>query len=94
MGAMIKTALIEIARMAATLAAVYAFAVFFLSLESHAPQAPTVIGKSSPPPFPQSQPAALLSHPLDYSVSVRDCLPSGRGCTEYRYYAKERAHGR
>lgn len=93
MGAMIKTALIEIARMAATLAAVYAFAVFFLSIESHAPQAPTVIGKSSPPPFPQSQPAALLSFPLDYGASITQ---SGPGITEprTRYYHSERTNGR
>lgn len=94
MGAKIKAVLVEIVRMAVTLVAVYAFAVFFLSLESHAPQSPSVNGKGSLlPQSPQSQTAALL-FPIDYSASVRDCLPSGRACTEYRYYSKERAHGR
>lgn len=90
MGAKIKTALIEIARLAVTLAAIYAFAVFFLSLESHAPQAPTLIGKGLPPSS-SSQPAALLSHPIPYKAIVCQAGPGEpRRCL---YYA-ERANGR
>lgn len=30
--------------------------------------------------------AALLTNPLPYTATVRDCLPSGRECTEDRFY--------
>lgn len=30
--------------------------------------------------------AILLSHPLGFVATVRDCLPSGRDCTADRYY--------
>jgi hypothetical protein len=72
--------------LAAILAAVYGFAVLVLSLEhKNAPQAPAVTGNGSPPPSSLSQPAALLSHPIPYSATVRQ---SGDGITEprIRYY--------
>lgn len=45
------------------------------------PAAPQALS-SSPRPA-----VAAFSFPLDYAVSVRDCLPSGRECSQTRYYA-------
>jgi ABC-type phosphate transport system substrate-binding protein len=81
-GAILK----NVALMALTLLAIYGACVLVLSLESHAPQAPSVNGKGSS----SSQPAALLSFPLDYSASVTQ---SGDGIAEprTRYYSAERS---
>lgn len=39
-----------------------------------------------------AQPARekLIEHPLPYTFSARDCLPSGRACSEPRYYVPTR----
>lgn len=82
----------QIGLLIATLIVVYGAAAALLSLEkSHAPQAPTVIGDGLSSP-PSGQPAAL-SFPLDYSASVRQCLPSGRQCTQERYYTASSKKG-
>lgn len=75
----------------AVLVVVYGFAALVLSLERpNAPQAPAVTGNGSQPhPSSPSQPAALLSHPIGYDATIRQCLPSGRKCTPTRYYVYE-----
>ncbi len=41
---------------------------------------------------PEDRAAVIhLSHPLGYAATVRDCLPSGRACTEVRYYFSKAA---
>lgn len=69
MGAILKNVVL----LAVTLIAVYGAVVLLLSLESHAPQAPAVTGKGSPPL--SGQPAALLSHPIDFKAIVCQAGP-------------------
>lgn len=64
-----------------------------------ADQAPAVtgltVGEQQPAPAATLlyvQAHTQLSHPLGYAATVRDCLPSGRHCTQTRYYfAKQEA---
>lgn len=32
------------------------------------------------------EPDLYLEHPLPYTFTAQDCLPSGRQCSEVRYY--------